>query len=135
MYLNKIKISIETNRNTKLSFVVTYLNDKNTISSSFKHLSIREQFLDLLSDAIFGRRHMIGLFGYFPEKNKYTLKYSNDIRLINELFFYKIKKSDVNMYSRQYLTNVVSRHLRNELMEKAWHPSRFQDWCLSEDQK
>ena len=29
----------------------------------------------------------------------------------------------------------ISKYLQEELVEKTWHPSRFQEWCLNEDEK
>ena len=62
---------------------------------------------------------------------KYINKPLNQSFIFENLF--------IKEYERQY--EIVLKKLQNfnnieeELIQKTWHPSRFQEWCLDEDQK
>ncbi len=47
-------------------------------------------------------------------------------------------KISINEFKKDYekeLQKLKFKQIEEELIQKTWHPKRFQDWCLNEDEK
>ena len=41
----------------------------------------------------------------------------------------------IEWHNRHKKQKAQKAHIKKELMPIAWHPSRYWDWCMSEDEK
>ncbi len=119
-----IKIEDSEEKIINIHFVVSYF---------------QKEMLKEFRKYVLEKPHKNKIFGTYlyidsEENNIVSLKYcKNDKEFINSLFFSQIDKETINLWSPMYLTQLKTRYLQEELIQKTWHPSRYEDWCLSYD--
>ena len=47
----------------------------------------------------------------------------------------EISRNDFKTEYENELKKLKLEHYKEELMQKTWHPNRFQEWCLDEKEK
>ncbi len=133
VYLMKDKITVQTDKEyIKINFVVTFLNCNNK-SKLDKKIELRNLFAEFILDKPYSNK-ILGTYLGFNE-NYRILKYSDE-KITTKQLLYEIKDLVINFYSQQYLNNLKTKYIQNELIEKSWHPNRVINWCLDiEEQK
>ncbi len=141
IYLMKDKIYIRISSSSKMD------NEKNDdkikidFVCTYFQTSFRKDFLEmfLLNHS---KNKIFGTNIYYVDNNKIPrLVYDNDDNvLINKILtknlnIYKSSNNIIDLYSNKKLTQLKTRYIERELVQRTWHPKRFQDWCLSNDEK
>lgn len=126
-YLMKDKISVQTDKEyIKINFVVTFLNCNDKLKLN-KQIELKNLIAEFIFDKPY-RNKILGTYLEFNE-NKRILKYGDE-KIITKQLLYENKDIVINFYSQQYLNNLKTKYIENELIKKTWHPNRFQKWCL-----
>lgn len=75
---------------------------------------------------------IVSKIGLTSRKCLMNLITANDFYMNNG---YKYNMTSEAMDDRNAYNNTHKQRFHNELFEFAWHPSRYQDWCLDEDER
>ncbi len=119
-----IKIEDSEEKRINIHFVVSYFQTE-----------MRKEFANYVLKKPY-KNKMLGTclrFDY-EENEPASLHYlTKDCQIIDSLFFSQIDKETINLWSPMYLTQLKTKYLQEELIQKTWHPSRYEDWCLYYD--
>ena len=74
------------------------------------------------------------LTGFINNKIKESMEKGEDLPLLLKLEVV-IMRSDGTIFHQLYHRYNYRKALKEELMRMAWHPDRYWDWCMSEDEK
>ncbi len=121
-------------------------NDKNYYESlhieSNKNCEIK--IIDLFIDSKIRKKFMNFIKNNNIQINEYIYNYMEseiiNTSKQNDYYYYPKKYKDtsklvkINFYNFKKIKNKLFKIYEKELMEKAWHPTRFQKWCLSIDE-
>lgn len=124
MFIMRDLIRIEIDSSTKIDFVISYFGgDKSSFRGYVMDFVLRDD----------GK-----LFGTCLGKNlkdQPRLIYYNMKKYMIEYDYPSLKKDMIFFHSQKdmYITQMKTRYIRKELVEKTWNLDRFQDWCLPYD--